>query len=56
MDSKAVAKKDDVPCDICLCPKLLCAEDGQKGLIGFISKKHVAEGENLFLKDLEPYS
>ena len=52
----AVAKKDDVICDFCLCPELLCADDGQKGLIGFITEEYIVEGKNIFLKDLEPYS
>ena len=51
-----MAKKDDLACDFCLCPELLCADDGQRGLIGFITEEYIVEGKNIYLKNLELYS
>ncbi len=41
----AVAKKDDVICDFCLFPELLCADGGRKGLIRFITEEYIVEGK-----------
>ena len=49
-----VENKSELVCSNCLCPKDLCADDGQKGLIGFIARKYKNGGGNSLVKNIDP--
>ena len=48
-----VENKNDLVCISCLCPKDLCADDGQKGLVGVIARKYEDAGGNPLLKNID---
>ncbi len=48
-----VVSADDIICVSCLCPEELCDDDGQKGLIGVITRKY-KDGKNPLLKNINP--
>lgn len=49
-----VESKDDIVCVSCLCPEELRDDDGQKGLIGFITRKYETSEKNPLLKNIDP--